>query len=175
MSSTVKLEARRAKSVPKGVGTRGKYAKSAQDSEPWDVDGKRYIDFVAGIAVNNAGHRHPKLMAAVAMQCEAFTHSCFHVAPYESYIRLAERLNSLTPGDFEKKTMLVTTGAEAVENTTKIGSAIKARLTTVSDRQGMEAIGDVGGLGAMIGYCCTVRRTRVDHSAMWHPIAYYPP
>ena len=108
MTQTENLIARREKSVAKGVGTRGIYAARALTAELWDVDGKRFIDFAAGIAVNNAGHRHPKLMAAVAKQCEAFTHTCFHVAPYESYIRLAERLNDLTPGDFAKKTMLVT-------------------------------------------------------------------
>ena len=94
MSHTADLKTRRENAVATGVGTRGIYAERAQDSELWDVDGKRFIDFAAGIAVNNAGHRHPKLMEAVAKQCEAFTHTCFHVAPYESYIRLAERLGA---------------------------------------------------------------------------------
>jgi 4-aminobutyrate aminotransferase/(S)-3-amino-2-methylpropionate transaminase len=96
------------------------------------VDGKRYIDFAAGIAVNNAGHRHPRLMEAVARQAEAFTHTCFHVAPYEGYIRLAERLNAATPGRFAKKTMLVTTGAEAVENAVKMARAYTGRSGVIA-------------------------------------------
>ena len=127
MSHAVELKTRREKAVAKGVSTRGIYTERAQNAELWDTDGKRYIDFAAGIAVNNAGHRHPKLMAAVAKQMEAFTHTCFHVAPYESYIRLAERLNAATPGDFDKKTMLVTTGAEAVENAIKMARAFTSR------------------------------------------------
>lgn len=132
MSNAANLKIRREKAVASGVGTRGIYAERAQDSELWDVDGKRFIDFAAGIAVNNAGHRHPKLMAAVAAQCEAFTHTCFHVAPYESYVRLAERLNLATPGDFEKKTMLVTTGAEAVENAIKMARAYTGRSGVIA-------------------------------------------
>ncbi|MCU9850576.1 4-aminobutyrate--2-oxoglutarate transaminase [Defluviimonas sp. WL0024] len=127
MSLTEELRARRGHAVAAGVATRGIYAERAQNAELWDVDGKRYIDFAAGIAVNNTGHRHPRLMAAVARQAQAFTHTCFHVAPYEGYIRLAERLNAATPGDFAKKTMLVTTGAEAVENAVKMARAHTGR------------------------------------------------
>lgn len=127
MSEAQKLQERRESAVAKGVATRGIYAASAQNAELWDVEGKRYIDFAAGIAVNNAGHRHPRLMEAVAKQAEAFTHTCFHVAPYEGYIALAERLNAATPGDFAKKTMLVTTGAEAVENAVKMARAYTGR------------------------------------------------
>lgn len=127
MSEAQKFRERRENAVAKGVATRGIYAASAQNAELWDVDGKRYIDFAAGIAVNNAGHRHPRLMEAVAKQAEAFTHTCFHVAPYEGYIALAERLNAATPGDFAKKTMLVTTGAEAVENAVKMARAYTGR------------------------------------------------
>ncbi|UWR13165.1 4-aminobutyrate--2-oxoglutarate transaminase [Sulfitobacter mediterraneus] len=132
MQKTEELKARRDQAVAKGVATRSIYAKRAQNSELWDADGKRYIDFAAGIAVNNAGHRHPRLMAAVARQAEAFTHTCFHVAPYEDYIRLAERLNSATPGDFKKKTMLVTTGAEAVENAVKMARAYTGRSGVIA-------------------------------------------
>lgn len=127
MEHSVELKRRRETAVAKGVATRGIYAVRAENAELWDADGKRYIDFAAGIAVNNAGHRHPRLMEAVARQSEAFTHTCFHVAPYESYIRLAERLNAATPGDFAKKTMLVTTGAEAVENAVKMARAFTGR------------------------------------------------
>ena len=127
MKKSVTLKKRRDRAVASGVATRVIYAARAQNAELWDVDDKRYIDFAAGIAVNNAGHCHPALMKAVAQQAELFTHTCFHVAPYESYIRLAERLNDATPGDFDKKTMLVTTGAEAVENAVKMARAYTGR------------------------------------------------
>ena len=127
MTRTEELKPRRAAAIATGVATRGIYAQRAENAELWDVDGKRYIDFAAGIAVNNTGHRHPRLLAAVASQAEAFTHTCFHVAPYEGYVRLAERLNAATPGDFTKKTMLVTTGAEAVENAVKMARAHTGR------------------------------------------------
>jgi 4-aminobutyrate aminotransferase len=120
MSTSAELKARKAAAVPNGVGTKGIYAAKAENSELWDVDGRRYIDFAAGIAVLNTGHRHPTVMAAVARQAEAFTHTCFHVAPFESYIRLAERLNAAAPGDFPKKTLFLGSGAEAVENAIKV-------------------------------------------------------
>jgi 4-aminobutyrate aminotransferase len=120
MSKSSELKSRKAAAVPNGVGTKGIYVAKAENSEIWDVDGRRYIDFAAGIAVLNTGHRHPKVMAAVAEQAQAFTHTCFHVTPYESYVRLAERLNALVPGDFAKKTLFLNSGAEAVENAIKI-------------------------------------------------------
>lgn len=132
MSRTEELKQRRATAVAAGVATRGIYAVRAENAELWDADGKRYIDFAAGIAVNNTGHRHPRVMAAVAAQAGAFTHTCFHVAPYESYIRLAERLNAATPGDFAKKTMLATTGAEAVENAVKMARAHTGRSGVIA-------------------------------------------
>ncbi|THD72568.1 4-aminobutyrate--2-oxoglutarate transaminase [Thalassobius vesicularis] len=132
MTIAEKLKERRDQAVAQGVATRGIYAARAENAELWDVDGKRYIDFAAGIAVNNTGHRHPRLMQAVAAQAEAFTHTCFHVAPYEGYVRLAERLNAATPGDFVKKTMLVTTGAEAVENAVKMARAYTGRSGVIA-------------------------------------------
>lgn len=132
MTNTQTLKARRDAAVAKGVATRGIYAAHAENAELTDVDGKRFIDFAAGIAVNNTGHRHPKIMEAVAKQAEAFTHTCFHVAPYESYVALAERLNASTPGDFVKKTMLVTTGAEAVENAVKMARAFTGRSGVIA-------------------------------------------
>jgi 4-aminobutyrate aminotransferase/4-aminobutyrate aminotransferase/(S)-3-amino-2-methylpropionate transaminase len=118
--------------VPNGVGTKGIYVAKAENSELWDVDGRRYIDFAAGIAVLNTGHRHPKIMAAVAEQAQAFTHTCFHVAPYESYVRLAERLNAAAPGDFSKKTLFLSSGAEAVENAIKIARYHTKRSAVVA-------------------------------------------
>lgn len=132
MSNTEELKRRRASAVATGVATRGIYAARAENAELWDVDGKRYLDFAAGIAVNNTGHRHPKLLQAVALQAGAFTHTCFHVAPYEGYLRLAERLNAATPGAFAKKTMLVTTGAEAVENAVKMARAYTGRSGVIA-------------------------------------------
>jgi 4-aminobutyrate aminotransferase len=120
MSKSSDLKARKAAAVPAGVGTRGIYVAKAENSELWDVDGRRFIDFAAGIAVVNTGHRHPRVMEAVAQQAQAFAHTCFHVASYESYVRLAERLNALAPGDFAKKTVFLNSGAEAVENAVKI-------------------------------------------------------
>ncbi len=132
MTASQDLKLRRAAAVATGVATRGIYALRAENAELWDVDGKRFIDFAAGIAVNNTGHRHPKVMQAVAEQSEAFTHTCFHVAPYENYVTLAERLNAATPGDFVKKTMLVTTGAEAVENAVKMARAYTGRSGVIA-------------------------------------------
>ncbi|MCB1282367.1 MAG: aminotransferase class III-fold pyridoxal phosphate-dependent enzyme, partial [Salinibacterium sp.] len=117
--TTSDLDKRKSAAIAQGLATRTIFAARAENAELWDVDGRRFIDFAAGIAVNNTGHRHPRVMAAVAAQAEMFVHTCFHVAPYEAYIRLAERLNAATPGAFSKKTMLVTTGAEAVENAVK--------------------------------------------------------
>lgn len=120
MSKSTEIRARQTAAVPTGVATKGIYVAKAENSELWDVDGRRYIDFAAGIAVLNTGHRHPKVMEAVAKQAQAFAHTCFHVAPYESYVHLAERLNKLAPGDFPKKSLFLISGAEAVENAIKI-------------------------------------------------------
>ncbi|MEL7027902.1 MAG: 4-aminobutyrate--2-oxoglutarate transaminase [Pseudomonadota bacterium] len=132
MASNQALQDRQRAAVAQGVGTKAIFAAKAENAELWDVEGKRYIDFAAGIAVNNTGHRHPKIMEAVASQAEAFTHTCFHVAPYESYIRLAERLNAIAPVASPAKTMLVTTGAEAVENAVKIARISTGRSAVIS-------------------------------------------
>ena len=132
MSTSTELKARKAAAVPNGVSTKGIYAAKALNSELWDVDGRRYIDFAAGIAVLNTGHRHPKIMAAVAQQAEAFAHTCFHVVSYESYVRLAERLNALAPGNFAKKSLFLSTGAEAVENAIKIARYYTKRSAVIA-------------------------------------------
>lgn len=92
----------------------------ARNAEIWDVEGRRYIDFASGIAVLNTGHVHPEVAAAVSAQLDRFIHGCFQVTPYESYVALAERLNALAPGKTPKKTIFLSTGAEAVENAIKI-------------------------------------------------------
>jgi 4-aminobutyrate aminotransferase/4-aminobutyrate aminotransferase/(S)-3-amino-2-methylpropionate transaminase len=132
MATSTELKARKAAAVSNGVGTRGIYVVKAENSELWDADGRRYIDFAAGIAVLNTGHRHPRVMAAVAEQAQAFTHTCFHVAPYESYVRLAERLNALAPGDFAKKSLFLNSGAEAVENAVKIARYYTKRSAVIA-------------------------------------------
>lgn len=132
MSATDDLVSRRNAAVARGVATRQIYAERAENAELWDVEGKRYLDFAAGIAVNNTGHRHPRVMEAVARQAEHFTHTCFNVAPYGIYVELAERLNAIAPGDFDKKTMLVTTGVEAVENAIKMARAHTGRSGVIA-------------------------------------------
>jgi len=132
MSKSTDLQLRKAAAVPNGVGTKGIYVAKASNSELWDVDGRRYIDFAAGIAVLNTGHRHPRVMAAVAEQAEYFAHTCFHVAPYESYVRLAERLNALAPGDFPKKSLFLSSGAEALENAVKIARYYTKRSAIIA-------------------------------------------
>ena len=113
--------ARRQKAIPRGVSNSlAVYAERASNAEIWDVEGKRYVDFASGIAVLNTGHLHPKVQAAIAQQLEKFTHTCFQVTPYESYVALAEQLNELAPGTTPKKTIFLSTGAEAVENAIKI-------------------------------------------------------
>ena len=115
------LQQRRQKAIPRGVSNSlAIYADRATNAEMWDVEGTRYIDFGTGIAVLNTGHLHPKVKAAVAAQLEKFTHTCFQVTPYESYIELAEQLNAIAPGKTPKKTIFLTTGAEAIENAVKI-------------------------------------------------------
>jgi 4-aminobutyrate aminotransferase/(S)-3-amino-2-methylpropionate transaminase len=132
MPKNAELAARKAAAVARGVATKGIFAVRAENAELWDAEGKRYLDFASGIAVNNTGHRHPKVMAAVAEQAQAFTHTCFNVAPFEGYLKLAERLNALVPGDFPKKTMLVTTGAEAVENAVKMARVYTGRAGVIA-------------------------------------------
>ncbi|TMV09335.1 4-aminobutyrate--2-oxoglutarate transaminase [Arenibacterium halophilum] len=127
------ISKRRDAAISRGVGMQTQvYVERAQNSEVWDVEGKRYIDFAAGIAVVNTGHCHPKVMEAVRAQSMNFTHTCHQVLPYENYIRLAERLNEKVPGDFEKKTVFVTTGAEAVENAIKIARAHTGRPAVIA-------------------------------------------
>ena len=124
---------RRVEAVARGVGMQTQiYADRARNAEIWDIEGNRYIDFAAGIAVVNTGHCHPKVMAAVTEQMGRFTHTCHQVLPYENYIRLAERLNAAAPGDFPKKTIFVTTGAEAVENAIKIARIATGRNAVIA-------------------------------------------
>lgn len=127
------MDQRRTGAIARGVGVQTQiFADRAENAEIWDVEGRRYIDFSSGIAVLNTGHRHPKVMRAVHDQMERFTHTCHQVVPYENYVGLAERLNKIVPGDSQKKTIFVTTGAEALENAVKIARASTGRNAVVA-------------------------------------------
>lgn len=122
------LMARRTAALPRGVGQgHPVFAERAENAEIWDVEGKRWIDFCAGIAVVNTGHCHPRVIAAAHAQLDKFTHTCFQVVAYESYVELAEKLNRLAPGSTPKKTFFMNTGAEAVENAIKVARAYTGR------------------------------------------------
>jgi len=129
MSMNESLRARREAAIPRGVGTAhaGIFAARARNAEIWDADGRRLIDFASGIAVTNVGHVRPEVVEAAKAQIDLFTHVCFQVTGYESYIALAERLNALAPGPSAKKTIFLSTGAEAVENAIKIARSATGR------------------------------------------------
>lgn len=130
--SNAELLKRRVAAVPRGVASATSiFAVKAKNSEIWDADGNRYLDFAAGIAVCNTGHCNPKLVAAVARQNECFSHTAFQVVPYEIYIALAERLNEKAPIK-NAKTIFMTTGAEAVENAVKIARHYTKRTGVIS-------------------------------------------
>jgi len=127
------LAQRRSHAIARGVGvTTQIYAERAENAEILDMNGQRYIDFATGIAVVNTGHRHPRVMAAAKTQLDHFTHTCHQIVPYANYVRLAERLNQLVPGDFAKKSVFLTTGAEAVENAIKIARAATGRNSVIA-------------------------------------------
>ncbi|WP_153101940.1 4-aminobutyrate--2-oxoglutarate transaminase [Paraburkholderia hayleyella] len=122
------LQNRKNAATPRGVGVMCDfYAERAENAELWDVEGRRFIDFAAGIAVCNTGHRHPKIIAAIREQLDRFTHTAYQIVPYASYVELAEKINQRAPGKFTKKTAFFTTGAEAVENAIKIARAATGR------------------------------------------------
>lgn len=122
------LQQRRLAATPRGIGVMcGFYADKAENATLWDVEGNEVIDFAAGIAVLNTGHRHPKVIAAVEKQLHAFTHTAYQIVPYESYVSLAERINERAPVEGPAKTAFFSTGAEAVENAVKIARAYTKR------------------------------------------------
>ena len=133
MSSNLQLQTRKQAAIARGMGNMYQaYVAKAKNAEVWDVEGKRYIDFGAGIAVCNTGHSHPKIVAAVQQQVASFSHTCVMINPYEQAVELAEKLNSLVPGESPKKTIFVSTGAEAVENAIKIARAHTGRRGTIA-------------------------------------------
>ncbi|MFT5520383.1 MAG: 4-aminobutyrate aminotransferase/(S)-3-amino-2-methylpropionate transaminase [Enterobacterales bacterium] len=133
MSMNTELQTRKDKVIPRGLGNMVPiYIDRADNAELWDVEGNRYIDFGAGIAVVNTGHNHPKVKAAVINQLDKFTHTCFMVTPYESGVELAEKLIAKAPISEPAKAIYVTTGAEAVENCIKIARAYTGRRGVIA-------------------------------------------
>jgi 4-aminobutyrate aminotransferase / (S)-3-amino-2-methylpropionate transaminase / 5-aminovalerate transaminase len=126
------LMARREAAVPRGpYNSTPVFMASAEGATLEDVDGNRYLDFAGGIGCLNVGHRSPRVISALRDQIEKHLHLCFAVTPYESYVALAEKLNALTPGKSPKKTFIVNTGAEAVENAIKIARAYTRRPAVI--------------------------------------------
>lgn len=124
---------RRLANVPRGVTTAYPvFAEKAKNAEIWDVEGKRFIDFGGGIGVQNTGHCHPKVLAAIHKQVDQVLHTAFQIMPYEPYIVLAEKLNAKAPIDGSAKTILFSSGAEALENAVKIARAATGRPGIIS-------------------------------------------
>ncbi len=131
--SNASWQARKVAAIARGQGNMAPvYIERARNAELWDVEGRRYIDFGSGIAVCNTGHSHPRVVAAVKEQVERFSHTCVMVTPYDSAVRLAEQLNARAPGVTPKKSIFVTTGAEAVENAIKIARAHTGRRGVIA-------------------------------------------
>jgi 4-aminobutyrate aminotransferase / (S)-3-amino-2-methylpropionate transaminase / 5-aminovalerate transaminase len=127
------LQERRMMAVPRGLShSTPVFVAKAEGAALEDVDGNRYIDFAGGIGCINVGHRSQQVVSAIQNQLHDFLHTCVQVTPYESYVRLAERLNKLTPGKFKKKTLFVNSGAEAVENAVKIARAYTRRPSIIA-------------------------------------------
>lgn len=133
MTTNRDLHDRRLAATPRGVGVMCDFfAQRAENASLWDVEGREYIDFAAGIAVLNTGHRHPRVEAAIAAQLRQFTHTAYQIVPYESVVSLAERLNQLVPISGPVKTAFFTTGAEALENAVKIARAHTGRAGVIT-------------------------------------------
>jgi 5-aminovalerate/4-aminobutyrate aminotransferase len=177
------LMQRRMAAVPRGVGQiHPIFADKAENATVTDVEGREFIDFAGGIAVLNTGHLHPKVVAAVQQQLTKLTHTCFQVLAYEPYVELCEKINARVPGDFAKKTLLVTTGSEAVENSIKIARAATGRAGVIAFTGGyhgrtmmtLSLTGKVApysaGMGLMPGgvfraqYPCELHGVSVDDS-----------
>lgn len=137
MTTNAELWTRREAAVPRGVGSmHQRFFARGDNAEAFDAEGNRYIDFATGIAVCNTGHGHPRVIAAVQRQLEAFSHCSFQVTPYENYIELAEKLNAIAPIEGPVKTIFFTTGAEALENAVKIARAHTGRRGIVTFQGG---------------------------------------
>lgn len=164
MTTNAELKQRRLAAAPRGVGVMCDFhAAQADNALITDVEGKQYIDFAAGIAVLNTGHRHPRIVAAVQEQLNHFTHTAYQIVPYESAIALAERINAAAPIDGPAKTAFFTTGVEAVENAVKIARFATGRSAVIAFQgafhgrtlMGLTLTGKVNpykaGFGTMVG------------------------
>ncbi|PIT25153.1 4-aminobutyrate transaminase [Snodgrassella alvi] len=133
MNQTNNVRQRQLAAAPRGVGFMCDfYIDHAKNAEFWTPEGKRYIDFAGGIGVLNTGHLHPKVQQAVAAQLQKFSHTCFNTVPYELYAKVAEKINARAPIAGDKRTMFVTSGAEAVENAIKIARAYTKRRGVIA-------------------------------------------
>jgi 4-aminobutyrate aminotransferase/(S)-3-amino-2-methylpropionate transaminase len=131
--------------TPPGLGvSTPSFITAAKGAIMIDADGRELLDFAGGIGVNNVGHCHPKVVAAIKDQADKYLHTCFHIAPYEPYIQLAARLNELAPGDFKKMTMFLNSGAEAVENAVKIARYATGRQAVISFENGFHGRTNMG-------------------------------
>lgn len=170
MASNAELLDRRVNAISRGVGfITDFFAERAENSEIWDVEGRRFIDFGSGIGVCNTGHRHPKVMAAIEKQINAFTHTCHQVTPYENYVELAEKLNAAVPGPSKKKTAFVSTGAEAVENAIKIARAHTGRMGVIACGGGFHGRTFMGMslTGKVVPY-------KADFGSMMNDVFHFP-
>lgn len=137
MTSNQSWQERKQQVIARGMGNLSPiYVEKAENAYVWDIEGRRYIDFAAGIAVNNTGHSHPRIIEAVKAQLDQFSHTCAMVTPYPSFVELAEQLTERVPGDSDKKAMFVTTGAEAVENAIKVARAHTGRSGVIAFKGG---------------------------------------
>ncbi|MEX0733070.1 MAG: 4-aminobutyrate--2-oxoglutarate transaminase [Steroidobacteraceae bacterium] len=133
MGSNESLVARRQAAVARGLSmVHPVFVERAENALLWDGDGRRYLDFAGGIGVLNTGHRHRRVLEAVRAQLDKVTHTCFQITPYEPYVALCERLNDLAPGKGPNKSVLMTTGAEAIENAIKIARASTGRSAVIA-------------------------------------------
>ncbi len=131
------LHARRSQVIAQGMGALYPlYVEKAENAYVWDIEGNKYIDFAAGIAVTNTGHSHKRISEAVKAQLDNFSHTCAMVTPYASFVELAEKLTELAPGETKKKAIFLTTGAEAVENAVKVARAHTGRSGVIAFKGG---------------------------------------
>ncbi len=176
MTTNQDFETRRDNAVARAIAYSSTFvAERAENAEVWDVEGNRYIDFCGGIGCQNVGHRNTRVVAAIKDQLDSLTHTCFQVTPYESYIRLAERLNALCPGDFDKKSLFFSAGGEAVENAIKIARYATGRPALITFTNGYHGRSYMGmGLSArMVPFKQGFRPFPTEIYRMPFPDAYH--
>jgi 4-aminobutyrate aminotransferase len=130
-SAAEKVLAARERYVARGVSTPSLVVARAEGARVWDVDGREFLDFAGGIACQNLGHGPSAVVAAIHKQVDRYLHQCFMVGTYEPYVELCRRLDELWPGDAQTKSILVNSGAEAIENAVKVARAATGRPAVV--------------------------------------------